>query len=118
VYLIFVQLMLVIAIALFFSTFAEPLWAAVFTLGLYVAGHFSADLKHFDVIVGDSPLRLVTTALYYLLPNMALFDVKNAVVHAQPVPVAYVGLATAYGASYIVALVAGAVWIFGRRDFK
>ena len=82
VYLIIVQLMLVIAIALFFSTFAEPLWAAVFTLGLYVAGHFSADLKHFDLVVGDSPLRTITSGLYYLLPNMAMFDVKNAVVHA------------------------------------
>ena len=118
VYLIVIQLMLVIAIALFFSTFAEPLWAAVFTLALYVAGHFSADLKHFDMVVGDSPLRFVTSGLYYLLPNMAMFDVKNAVVHAQPVPSAYVGVATAYGACYIAALVAAAVWIFGRRDFK
>ena len=49
---------------------------------------------------------------------MAMFDVKNAVVHAQPVPPAYVGVATAYGACYIVALVAAAIWIFGRRDFK
>ena len=118
VYLIFVQLMLVIAIALFFSTFAEPLWAAVFTLGLYVAGHFSADLKHFDVVVGDSSLRIVTSGLYYLLPNMAMFDVKNAVVHAQTVPPAYVAVTTAYGAAYILALIAAAVWVFGRRDFK
>ena len=69
----------------------EPMLSAVFTFGLYVAGHFSADLKHFDVVVGDSPVRYVTTALYYLLPNMATFDVKNAVVHAQPVPSGYVG---------------------------
>ena len=118
VYLIFVQLVLVIALALFFSTFAEPLWATVFTFGLYVAGHFSADLKHFDVIVGDSPVRYVTTGLYYLLPNMATFDVKNAVVHAQPVPYGYVLTATAYGAFYSLALVAAAVLIFSKKDFK
>jgi ABC-type transport system involved in multi-copper enzyme maturation permease subunit len=118
VYLIFVQLLLVVALALFFSTFAESLWAAVFTFGLYVAGHFSADLKHFDVVVGSSPVRLLTEGLYYLLPNMAMFDVKNAVVHAQPVPPGYVVTATAYGACYVVALVAASVWIFARRDFK
>jgi Cu-processing system permease protein len=118
VYLIFLQLLLIVALALFFSTFAESLWAAVFTFGLYVAGHFSADLKHFDVVVGSAPVRLITGALYYVLPNMALFDVKNAVVHGQPVPPGLVLIATAYGACYVVALVAAATWIFSRRDFK
>jgi ABC-type transport system involved in multi-copper enzyme maturation permease subunit len=118
VYLIFVQLVLVIALALFFSTFAEPLWATVFTFGLYVAGHFSADLKHFDVVVGDSPVRYLTSGLYYLLPNMATFDVKNAVVHAHAVPAGYVLTATAYGACYSLALLAAAVLIFSKKDFK
>jgi Cu-processing system permease protein len=118
VYLIFVQLMLVIAIALFFSTFSSPMLSATFAFGLYVAGHFSADLKNFDVAVGDSPIRFVTAALYYVLPNMAVFDVKNAVVHAQPVPLGYVLTTTAYGLCYVTVLVAAGVWIFSRRDFK
>jgi Cu-processing system permease protein len=118
VYMVFVQLMLVIAIALFFSTFSSPLLSAVFAFGLYIAGHFSADLKNFDVAVGDSPIRYVTTALYYVLPNMAMFDVKNAVVHGQVVPGGYVVTATLYAVAYITALVAAAVWVFSRRDFK
>jgi hypothetical protein len=63
-------------------------------------------------------VRYVTTGLYYLLPNMATFDVKNAVVHAQPVPYGYVLTATAYGAVYSLALVAAAVLIFSKKDFK
>jgi hypothetical protein len=49
---------------------------------------------------------------------MATFDVKNAVVHAQPVPYGYVLTATAYGAFYSLALVAAAVLIFSKKDFK
>jgi hypothetical protein len=56
--------------------------------------------------------------LYYLLPNMATFDVKSAVVHAQAVPAGYVATATAYGACYSLALVAAAVLIFAKKDFK
>jgi Cu-processing system permease protein len=112
------QLALVIAIALFFSTFSSPMLSASFTFGLFIAGHFNADLKNFDQVVGDSPVRYVTTALYYVLPDMAAFDVKSAVVHAQPVPAGYVALATAYGLLYIAALVAAGVVIFSRRDFK
>ena len=118
VYLIVVQLMLVMAIAVFFSTFSSPMLSAVLCFGLYIAGHFSADLKNFDVAVGDSPIRHVTTALYYVLPNMAMFDVKNAVVHARPVPAGYIATATLYAACYIAALLSAAVWIFSRRDFK
>jgi Cu-processing system permease protein len=118
VYLIFVQLTVVVALATFFSTFAGPMLSAVFTFALYVAGHFSADLKHFDAVVGASPVRYLTSALYYVLPNMALFDVKNAVVHAQPVPLGYIATATLYGLSFAFALLAASVWIFSRRDFK
>ena len=40
--LILVELMLVTAIALFFSTFSTPILSAALTFGLYIVGHFSA----------------------------------------------------------------------------
>ena len=52
--LIFVELALVTAIALFFSTFSTPMLSAALTFGLFVAGHFSADLRNFNEVV-DSP---------------------------------------------------------------
>lgn len=118
VVLTFVQLSIVTAIALFFSTFSSPILSASFTLGLYIAGHFSADLKNFDAIV-DSPAAVwVARGLYWVLPNLAAFDVKAQVVHAQPVAFGYMALTLAYGAAYIAALLAMAVVIFSRRDFK
>ena len=46
--LIFVELMLVTAVALFFSTFSTPMLSAVLTFGVYIVGQFNADLKNFD----------------------------------------------------------------------
>ena len=45
VLLILLELMLVTAIALFFSTFSTPLLSAAFTFGITIAGHFSASHK-------------------------------------------------------------------------
>ena len=118
VYLIFLQLMLVTAIALFFSTFSSPMLAALFTFGLFVAGHFNADLRNFEGVVASPIAGALARALYYLLPNMALFDVKSAVVHARPVTSGYVAGATLYAGLYIGALVLTSVAIFSRRDFK
>ncbi len=49
--LIFVELALVTAIALFFSTFSSPMLSAAFTFGLFIVGQFNADLKHFEQVV-------------------------------------------------------------------
>ncbi len=116
--LIFVQLMLVTAIALFFSTFSSPMLSAAFAFGLYVAGHFSADLAHFESVVDSWAVAWIAKGLYYLLPNFAPFDVKAAVVHGQAVPAGYLVLTTGYGLLYSAALVALAMLVFSRRDFK
>jgi Cu-processing system permease protein len=116
--LILVELMLVTAIALFFSTFSTPMLSAAFTFGLFIVGHFSADLKNFDQVV-DSPAAVrLARGLYWILPNLAQFDVKAQVVHGQPVPVGYLALTTAYATLYISMLLAIAMFVFSRRDFK
>jgi len=116
--LIYVDLAVVTAIALFFSSYSSPLLSAVFTLGIYVTGQFNTDLKRFDQIVSSPIAAAIGKACYYVLPNFSRFDVKLAVVHGIPVSGAYVASAVAYAALYIAALLFGAMVIFSRRDFK
>jgi ABC-type transport system involved in multi-copper enzyme maturation permease subunit len=118
VWLTFVELSVVTAIALFFSTFSTPLLSAAFAFGLFVAGRFSADLRNFNQVVDSPAAAALAQGLYWVLPNLAPFDVRAQVVHAQSVPVAYLALTTAYGILYISALLASAAFIFSRRDFK
>jgi ABC-type transport system involved in multi-copper enzyme maturation permease subunit len=116
--LILVELMLVTAIALFFSTFSTPMLSAALTFGFYVVGHFSTDLRNFQEVV-DSPLAArFARGLYWVLPNLAQFDVKGDVVHGLPVPAGYVAVAMAYAALYIAMLLVVSMFIFSRRDFK
>jgi ABC-type transport system involved in multi-copper enzyme maturation permease subunit len=116
--LILVELMLVTAIAVFFSTFSTPILSAALTFGLFVVGHFSADLRNFEAAVESPMAGRVARALYWVLPNLALFDVKANVVHGQHVPFGYVALAIAYATTYIALLLTISVTVFSRRDFK
>jgi ABC-type transport system involved in multi-copper enzyme maturation permease subunit len=116
--LTFVELSLVTAIAVFFSTFSTPILSAAFTFGFYVVGHFSAELRNFQDVVDSPAAARVARGLYWVLPNLAPFDVKASVVHGQPVTLGYVGLTTAYGVLYIAMLLLVSVFIFSRRDFK
>jgi ABC-type transport system involved in multi-copper enzyme maturation permease subunit len=116
--LILVELMIVTAIALFFSTFSTPILSAAFTFGLFVVGHFSTDLRNFQNVVDSPAAARLGRALYWVLPNLAQFDVKAQVVHAQPVPLGYMLLTSAYAGLYIGVLLVLAMAIFSRRDFK
>lgn len=118
VVLIFAELMLVTAVALFFSTFSSPLLSALLTLGLWVAGHFNSDLRHFEAVVDVQPIAWIARALYYLLPNLAPFDVKAEVVYGIPVAASHVSYTLLYAAVYIAMLLLGAIAIFRQRDFK
>lgn len=118
VVLIFIELLLVTAIAIFFSAFSSPFLSAVLTLGLWVIGHFNADLRNFGAVVDSPTAAYIARGLYYVLPNFSAFDIKQQVVHGLPVPTTYLATTTAYGFVYIALLIVGAVAVFSRRDFK
>ena len=116
--LIFVELMLVTAVALFFSTFSTPILSAAFTFGFYIVGHFSSDLRNFQQVVDSPAAARLARGLYWVLPNLAQFDIKADVVHGIRVPTGYIALTIAYAALYIAMLLVVSVFIFSRRDFK
>jgi ABC-type transport system involved in multi-copper enzyme maturation permease subunit len=116
--LILVELMLVTAIALFFSTFSTPILSAALTFGLFVVGHFSSDLRNFQDVVDSPAAARLARGLYWVLPNLAQFDVKDNVVHGMPVPMAYLAMTVGYGVLYIAMLLVVSMFIFSRRDFK
>src|SRR5262249_34687690 len=116
--LILLELMIITATAVFFSTFSTPILSAALTFGLFIVGHFSADLRNFEQVVNSPATAKLARGLYWILPNLAQFDVKAQVVHAQPVTFGYIALASAYAAVYVGVLLVAAVAIFSRRDFK
>lgn len=116
--LIGVQLMLTTAVAVFFSTFSSPMLSMLLALAVWVAGHFSGDLRTFQTAVDSPVAAAVARGLYYLLPNFDALDVKNEVVHGLAIPWQAVSLGVAAAAAYIGVFVGGAVLVFNRRDFK
>lgn len=116
--LIFGELMLITAVALFFSSFSSPLLAILLTFALWIAGHFNADLRQFEQVVDSPVVAYIARAAYYALPNLAPFNVKAEIVHGVPVAASHVALTLAYAAVYITMLLVAAIAVFRRRDFK
>ena len=116
--LIVAELLVVTAVALFFSTFSSPLLSALLTLACWVAGHFNADLRNFESVIDTPVIVYLARALYYLLPNLGPFDVKAEAVYGMPIAWTHVAYTLLYAAVYVSLLLVGAVAIFRRKDFK
>ncbi|MEW6379926.1 MAG: ABC transporter permease [bacterium] len=118
IFLIFLELMIITAVALLFSTFTTPTLSAIFTLAIYVIGHLSRDLKVFGAKSELVWVRHLTRSLYYLIPNLQNFNIKGLVVHNIPLPPHFILFSFLYGILYISILLALAICIFEQRDFK
>jgi ABC-type transport system involved in multi-copper enzyme maturation permease subunit len=117
-YLIFLELMLIVAMALMFSSFSTPMLSALLSFAFYVIGHFSNDLKLAAEITESSVTRAVLTALYYLLPNLSNFGFISQASRGEIAPMKLMLSATLYGVVYTAILISAAVMIFQKRNFK
>jgi ABC-type transport system involved in multi-copper enzyme maturation permease subunit len=115
--LIFMEFMVITAVALLFSTFTSATLSAIFTLALYIIGHLTPDLKLFGEKMDDVG-RAALNGLYYVLPNLERFNLKGHVTHHIEVPASDLFLIAAYGLLYVSLLLTISSIIFQRRDFR
>jgi ABC-type transport system involved in multi-copper enzyme maturation permease subunit len=118
VLLIYMELMLLTAIALLFSSFSSPALSALLTFMVFIIGHFSADLKSLAVSLGSSSARTLFTALYYLLPNLANYSFITPAAHGRAPSAGFVFATGLYALVYIAVILAAATLVFSRRNFK
>jgi len=117
-YLGFLELMLLNAVVVFFSTCVSPILAAVFTLGVFAVGHLSESIRDFGQMQGTAAQQRISEVVYYMIPNLEVFNVRSAVVHGDPVTMNHVLMATVYAVAWsaLLLLLAGA--IFDRKELR
>ena len=118
VLLIYVELMILTAVSLLFSSFSSPALSALLTFFVFIIGHFSRDLKTLAASMGTGGAGLLFGAIYYLLPNFANYSYITEAGHGITPPASAVVVALLYALCYIAALLAAATLIFNRRNFK
>ncbi|MGH9945366.1 MAG: ABC transporter permease, partial [Pyrinomonadaceae bacterium] len=113
--LIYVELTILVAVALLFSSFSSPALSALLTFAVFVIGHFSADMKALSTA---GAARILFGALYYLLPNLSHYArITDAGHGLTPAPTDFLA-ALLYAVVYVSVLLAAATLVFNRRNFK
>jgi ABC-type transport system involved in multi-copper enzyme maturation permease subunit len=129
VYLVYFEMAVIVAVALFFSSFSTPVLSALFTLGAYIAGHLSGDIiGHLEFLNRYSarlpegsavPLWIedAVRIAYYFVPNLENFNIRGRIVYELPLGSNYLLYTSLYGCFLVALYLGGACLIFRKRDF-
>ncbi|MEQ9672384.1 ABC transporter permease [Coleofasciculus sp. G2-EDA-02] len=113
----FLELSLIVAVALVFGVFTSSILATLLTVGIYLMGHLSRDVLELGKLSENATLETITQALYLVLPDLSRLNLKNEAVYGLlPSSVTLLGHA-AYAIVYTILLLAIAILIFSRREF-
>ncbi len=138
VLMLFLEMMVVVSLAMFFSSLTSPILSAIFTFTAYLVGQVSSSINYmftsFEPLtaaqkqVSDESisafasdiypvLKPFSQFIYYVLPDLQHFQLRNQVV-LGPAPTAeQIGAAIVYGVAYSAAVILVTILIFNRKRF-
>lgn len=113
----FLQLCLLVAVAMVFGVFTSSLLAMLLTFGVYLMGNLSPDLIKLGSLSNNSSIQQLVQGLYLVLPDLSRLNLKNEAVYSILPPPLTLLTNGVYGVFYTVLLLAIAVLIFSQREF-
>jgi len=118
------EVMIVAAIAVFFSAFSSPYLSGVFTFALFFVGRTSGEIRTAAAHAKDPVIRAIAGVAFKVVPDLHVFAISGGEVAGRPVSVhadfvawSYVGSAALYAALWVAILLILAMAIFRRKDF-
>ncbi len=123
VFSVFLRATIIASMAMLISTFSSStLFTTIISFLIYFVGHFQADARaaYFTHEAGTGDgfwLRGVALLISLVLPDFQLFNVIDAVIEGQVLPLLILGKLTLIGLFYFVFYVIASWLVFARKEF-
>ncbi|MBE0500141.1 MAG: ABC transporter permease [Desulfuromonadales bacterium] len=118
------SLLLLTALSFLYSALSSTSFISLLlTVITYLIGQVTTDIKALVEtadkvgIQVSAAMTFLVKAVYYLFPNLSLFDIKLQAAHGLPVPLTYVAMVSGYWFLFTALALVAAVLIFERREF-
>src|SRR5205085_1868319 len=114
----FFQMMLLGAMAIFFSTFATPVVNFFMSFGIFMVGNMSVVTE--SLTKNQNPLtKVVANIVHFLLPNFGNFNIQNKLIHPDVTLTnenVFILQNVVYAVVYSSVLLILAILVFDRRE--
>ena len=118
IFLIFLELCIITAVAIVFSSFSSPALSALLTFLIFVIGHLSSSLRDMAASLGSSLATIFFEIVYYVLPNLAHYSFRTEAANGLVPNTAMIIGGILYAIVYVLILLTITILIFNRRNFK
>jgi len=116
VVLIYMEVLLIISVALFFSSFTTPFLSALFCIGFFIIGHSTVDLYDASLKTESILFEQIARTMKYF--NLDHFNIVGKIVHGVDIGWDWVFEVMLYGFFWVAVFIILASVIFRRKDFK
>ncbi|MFO7889481.1 MAG: ABC transporter permease subunit [bacterium] len=116
--LIYIEILLIVAFSLLFSSFTSPTLSAIYTLVVFILGHLSPFLRDYVEIYPDKGFHWLIEIIYYVVPNFDNLNLKITVVEGLEMPQHFLSYGLLYGLLYISLVLLITCFVFSKKDFK
>lgn len=116
--LIYLELTIVTAVAILFSSFSTPALSALLTFLVWVIGHFSSSLRDFAEGIGSQAAKVVFGTVYYVFPNLSHYEFVTLAARGELPSPSYLAVALLYAIIFNAILLAVTIVIFRGRNLK
>lgn len=122
VFAVFLRASIMASLALLISTFStSTLFTTIISFLIYFIGHFQADARDVYLQAGQAGegifARLASLALSLVLPDFQNFNVIDAVIEGQAMPLLILGKLTLIGLYYALFFTIASWFIFAEKEF-
>jgi ABC-type transport system involved in multi-copper enzyme maturation permease subunit len=116
-FFLFLELALIVAVALMFGVFTSSILATLLTFSLYLVGHLSETMVKLAGVTKNPGFEKFANSLYLVLPDLSRLNLKNDAVYGVLPSPDILAINTGYALLYTSALLAITILIFSRREF-
>ncbi|MCK5075828.1 MAG: hypothetical protein KAR38_05605, partial [Calditrichia bacterium] len=122
---IYFEMLIIIAISIFFSTFNNATLSAIYTIFIYIVGQmFQSVIEYLNQIAAESItasislMKSVVGILQWIIPNLSLFNVAEEYVYNTPITFTYFFWVLLYTIVYLTLILLISSLIFNKKDLK
>lgn len=116
--LVLLELLFVLALATFFSTFSTPIMSVIFTASLWFIGHLGSSLLDLARVSSNELATNFLSAIYWSLPDLAqMTRVRAVLMYGKEPSCEIIVFMISYVFSYVFLLLALASIVNERREF-
>jgi ABC-type transport system involved in multi-copper enzyme maturation permease subunit len=125
----FLEMAVITAVALLFSSFSTPVVSSLLTFAVFLASHLSGGILQYMETMRKAATRIpgalpaspamewAARAAHWILPDLEMFNIRSQAAHGIALPDGYLLWSSLHGLGWIALVLSLSCLWFSRRDF-